>query len=42
MEFDMDIAQNLMKEMVNLWVECKTRSDRIETLMKRFNETVQK
>jgi hypothetical protein len=39
MEYDMEISQHLVDELVELWVESKVRCDKIEEMIKQLNET---
>jgi hypothetical protein len=38
MEYDMDMSQQLVDELVELWVETKVRCDKIEELIKQLKE----
>jgi len=39
MEYDMDMSQQLVDELVELWVETKVRCDKIEDIIKQLKET---
>ena len=38
MEFDMSLREKLGEELVDLWVECSMRCERIEELLKQIKE----
>jgi len=38
-EYDIDLNQQLVNELVELWVEIKVRCDKIEELIIQFKET---
>jgi len=39
MEYDMDMSQQLVDELVDLWNDCRIRCERIEDLVKQLKET---
>jgi hypothetical protein len=39
MEYDMDMSEQLVDELVELWVETKVRCDKIEQLIIQLKET---
>jgi len=42
LRYDIKLGKQLMNELVDLWIETKVRSDRIEQLIKQLKETKNK